>query len=209
MMISPDSYVEMELEGKTPDEVLKCIRGLQRKMSDMKSKNQNRFRSNVCPSPQVQIDVMRDYVVAAEEYYTSIGGEYIPSQLEQRAKRFDANMEHICSITISYGGYCDGTEDRTLTRDGDKICVKREFFNGSKDDGKTFYEGMRWQDLMDELAYIHMGEWKSEYMDLDICDGTQWSVDITYDNGTRSKHFGGSNKYPYNFERFLEIMEMG
>ena len=53
-----------------------------------------------------------------------------------------------------------------------------------------------------------IGEWKSKYDNSDVLDGTQWSVDIKYDNGTPAKHFWGSNKYPYNFDRFLEIMEM-
>lgn len=60
MMISPEGYVESELKGKTPDKVLKKIRGLQREMSYIKNINENGTCDIICPSPQVQIDVMRD-----------------------------------------------------------------------------------------------------------------------------------------------------
>ena len=40
MMISPDGYVESELKGKTPDQVLRKIRGLQREMSYIKNINE-------------------------------------------------------------------------------------------------------------------------------------------------------------------------
>ena len=95
MMISPDGYVESELKGKTPDQVLRKIRGLQREMSYIKNINENGTCDIIGPSPQVQIDVMRDYVAAATGYYISLGGEYKPSMLEKRAAVFDSNMEHI------------------------------------------------------------------------------------------------------------------
>ena len=207
MMISPDGYVESELKGKTPDQVLRKIRGLQREMSYIKNINENGTCDIICPSPQVQIDVMRDYVAAATEYYISLGGEYKPSMLEKKASVFDSNMEHISSITVTYGGFFGGSERRTLTRDGAKIAVERMSCR-QKEPKDPPYEGLNWKDLMEELSYIHMGEWKSKYDNPDVLDGTQWSVDIKYDNGTPSKHFWGSNKYPYNFDRFLEIMEM-
>lgn len=207
MMISPEGYVESELKGKTPDKVLKKIRGLQREVSYIKNINENGTCDIICPSPQVQIDVMRDYVAAATEYYISLGGEYKPSVLEKKAATFDSNMEHIYSITVTYGGFFGGSERRTLSREDDKIAVER-MSSRQKEPKDPLYEGMNWRDLMEELSYIHMGEWKSKYDNSDVLDGTQWSVDIKYDNGTPAKHFWGSNKYPYNFDRFLEIMEM-
>ena len=207
MMISPDSYVENELKGKTPDEVLNKIRSLQSEMSHLKNVNEYRPCDMICPSPQVQIDVMRDYVAAAIKYYNSLGGEYKPSELEKKAAVFDSNMKYISSITVTYGGFFGGSETRTLTRDGDKIAVERISSKQAESDN-PLYEGMNWKDLIEELTYIHMGEWKSKYENPDVFDGTQWSVDIKYENGTQPKHFRGSNRYPYNFDRFLEIMEM-
>ena len=207
MMISPDSYVEIELKGMTPDEVLKKIRSLQSEMSHLKDINEFRPCDKICPSPQVEIDVMRDYAAAAIKYYNSLGGEYKPTELEKKAAVFDSNMEYISSITVTYGGFFGGSETRTLTRDGDTITVER-IFSKQAESENTLYEGINWKDLIEELTYIHMGEWKSKYENPDVLDGTQWSVDIKYENGTQPKNFRGSNRYPYNFDRFLEIMEM-
>ncbi len=55
---------------------------------------------------------------------------------------------------------------------------------------------------------IHMGEWRTKYDNRDTMDGVQWSVDIEYENDMKPTHYWGSNKFPYNFDRFLEIMEM-
>ena len=210
MMISPESYVEMELAGKPADKVLSKIRGLKREIAKLKNQAEDPYNhiKHICPSPQVQIDVMRDYLKEAKKYYASIGGEYVPSASEKRAEAFNSGLEHITVITIVYGGYCDGSETRTLSRDGDKIVVEREFYNGARDDGRVLYEDMKWKDLLENLSSVHMGEWKSKYDDPDTTDGTQWSVDIRYDNGIPAKHYWGSNKFPYNFERFLELMEM-
>lgn len=207
MMICPESYVENELQGKTADKVLKKIRGLQREISYIKNINENGACDIICPSPQVQVDVLRDYVEAAKKYYVSLGGEYEPSVLEKKAAVFDSNIEHISSIVVTYGGYFDGAERRTLTRDGDRIIVER--LSSRKEEPKSpFYEGMGWKDLMEELSNVHMGEWKSKYDNPNVLDGIQWSVDIKFDNGIKAKHYWGSNKFPYNFDRFLEIMEM-
>ncbi|MCR5753975.1 MAG: hypothetical protein K6G30_04050 [Acetatifactor sp.] len=53
-----------------------------------------------------------------------------------------------------------------------------------------------------------MGEWRTKYDNRDTMDGVQWSVDIEYENDMKPTHYWGSNKFPYNFDRFLEIMEM-
>lgn len=67
---------------------------------------------------------------------------------------------------------------------------------------------MKWEDLIADLSCIHLGEWKTRYDDPDVCDGVQWSVEIIFDNGFSKKHLWGSNKFPYNFDRFLEVMQM-
>ncbi|MBE5848512.1 MAG: hypothetical protein E7300_12685 [Lachnospiraceae bacterium] len=206
MMISPDSYVESELKGKTLDEVLEMIRSLQQEMADIKSSKENGACDAICPSMQVRVDVLREYVAAAEAYYTSLGGEYVPSMLEEKAAVFDSNMKHITSITITYGGFFEGHERRTLMRDGNKIVVER-LSNRAEAPDAPLYEFMSWDDLLEALSYIHMGEWDSRYEN-HVLDGIQWSVDIKYDHEEPAKHFSGSNRYPYNFDRFLETMEM-
>ena len=118
------------------------------------------------------------------------------------------HIDCIESITFEYGGFCDGTEKRTISHNGDEIVVDREFYNGLSDDGIVPYEGKTWTELLEDLESVSIDDWDEEYDDLDVLDGTQWSLDIEYNDGTESRHYWGSNKYPKNFDDFLEIIEM-
>lgn len=117
MMISPAGYVENELKGKPAEKVLSKIRGLQREMSAIRNKvesGQDFEELFICPSPQVQIDMIREYIEAAKRYYAELGGAYLPSKKEQKVENFDSNVDNICEITVEYGGFFGGTERRTL-----------------------------------------------------------------------------------------------
>lgn len=62
----------------------------------------------------------------------------------------------------------------------------------------------RWETLLDKLfgkLYIH--EWKEEYIDEDILDGTQWSLKIDLDADHIIKT-GGSNAFPPYWEELLQ-----
>ena len=39
-------------------------------------------------------------------------------------------------------------------------------------------------------------------------DGTQWELDIYYNNGRKAVKISGSNAYPYNFEDLKEFLEV-
>ena len=69
------------------------------------------------------------------------------------------------------------------------------------------FDDMTRPSFLRELSDIHMGEWKKEYVNKDVLDGTQWSVDIRYNNGEK-RHFSGSNMFPYNFNDFLALMRV-
>ena len=72
---------------------------------------------------------------------------------------------------------------------------------------KDEFEGMTRTEFLDELKELHMGEWASDYDNPYVLDGTQWSVVFKYSD-RRKREFGGSNKFPYNFDRFLDVMEI-
>ncbi len=116
-------------------------------------------------------------------------------------------MEHGSAITVQYGGFHMGSERRTLKRDGDNIILER-MGNMRKEFEGPFYEGMGWKDLMEKLSHINIDRWKEDYFDPGVLDGIQWSVDIEFDDDTQPKHYFGSNKFPDDFDSFLEIMEM-
>ncbi len=116
--------------------------------------------------------------------------------------------DNIKRIRVSYGGFYGGGENRTITHENDTIKVEREFYNGGEDDGKELYKGKTWTELIDELNAIKIDCWDDKYIDPYICDGTQWSLEIEYNDDTETKEYSGSNKFPKNFGKFMKVIEM-
>lgn len=116
------------------------------------------------------------------------------------------NIECVESITVEYGGFFGGTERRVIKHNGDQIVVERLFFNGASDDGIPLYENITWFGLLKRMDAL-IKDWKEEYNDPDVLDGTQWSLDIEYVDG-KEEHYWGSNMFPDNFEAFLNAIEM-
>ena len=116
------------------------------------------------------------------------------------------NREEVQSITVEYGGFYGGTERRVIKHNGEQISVERFFYNGAVDDGITLYKAKNWPGLLEDIKAL-IKDWKEEYNNPDVLDGTQWSLDIKYADG-REKHYWGSNLFPDNFEAFLKVIEM-
>ncbi len=56
------------------------------------------------------------------------------------------------------------------------------------------------------LADLHIGEWRRSYstkrFGYMVCDGTQWKLEVEYNNGHKPVRFFGDNSYPHSFYRF-------
>ena len=50
------------------------------------------------------------------------------------------NKDLIKSITIKYGGFHSGVEQRTITHNCENIIVDSEFYNGLSDVGRELYK---------------------------------------------------------------------
>lgn len=94
------------------------------------------------------------------------------------------NKDLIKSITIKYGGFHSGVEQRTVTHNGENILVDSEFYNGLSDDGRELYKNKTWSQLLAELEMFHIDTWDKDYDDPDVMDGTQWSLVIEYTDGS-------------------------
>jgi len=209
MMISPQYYVETNVKDKSCEEILKIIKKLHREMSSLK-KHAELDNSEIIshPSYQVRIDMTRQYIEHSKKYLIEQGGVYTPNKLELKSQQFDNDLKHVNCIEIEYGGFCGGSEIRTLKKWDNLIIVERKFYNGACDDGKSLYNDLTWSELLDMLSDLHIGEWEKTYDDPLILDGTQWSLDLEYDQDIKKRHYYGSNMFPYNFDDFLSIMEM-
>lgn len=216
MMIAPATYVEMELAGKSREQAIEEVKSLWKEIRRLKKiieEEPNSEEMMICPMPDVRVSVYRDYIEAAREYFKDKGWEYEPEREEIADKALNDRLQDIQSIVIEYGGYFGGTEKRTITFEGEKILVEKEYTlrilspeELQQNPAEEFHD-MEKAEFLEEFADLHLGEWEKEYEDLSVLDGTQWSVVIKFSSGKAFKSYG-SNRFPYNFSGFLDLVRI-
>lgn len=164
---------------------------------------------------QESISSFRQFLSLAIAAYEKIGGVYKQSRLEQRAQKFQDNINLISEIGFMIGGYFGGFEIRTVTIGEEvdldvlhfpyemPIFVKEQKKEISPDDIQTL--GSK-ESFLNSLKSLHLGEWNRKYEDLSVLDGTQWCLTIKYSNEKRCFRVSGSNAYPYNFNEMQKIL---
>lgn len=216
MMIAPATYVEMELAGKSREQAIEEVKSLWKEIRRLKKIIEEEPDSEemmICPMPDVRVSVYRDYIEAAREYFKDKGWEYEPEREEIADKALNDRLQDIQSIVIEYGGYFGGTEKRTITFEGEKILVEKEYTlrilspeELQQNPAEEFHD-MEKAEFLEEFADLHLGEWEKEYENLNVLDGTQWSVVIKFSSGKAFKSYG-SNRFPYNFSGFLDLVRI-
>ncbi|WP_353948443.1 hypothetical protein ABNN70_00880 [Sporolactobacillus sp. Y61] len=211
MMISPEGYYEEYLKGKTKEQILTVIRGLKQEIGRLKNTMENPdygIVPIVHPSKETCLHWTREYLEGARQAYAEAGGTYTLSKAEEKVADFDANMDAICKITFSIGGFfvghrsyvvelSDGLKAYTKLWEDEEPLLLLNYDNKEPFTKDTFIAAL--QDL-------HIGEWSRRYstkrFGFTVCDGTQWELEFEYDNGHRPVRFDGDNSYPYNFDKF-------
>lgn len=215
MMISPETYYEEYLKGKTPEEILKAIRSLKREITRLK--NIAEHPDYVCemhPSESVRISCSQDYLERAKLALIESGGEYQPTKSELKAIEFDANIPNISKIIFSIGGFLCGEElvELTFTDDTAELKYGRSYIPTTPDDfGKI--ETIDKASFLEEFKRLHIGEWRRNYnaqrFGYTVLDGTQWELKIHYSNDIKPVKIYGDNAYPYNFDRLKDLLMCG
>ncbi|NHN34854.1 hypothetical protein [Paenibacillus agricola] len=111
--------------------------------------------------------------------------------------------ENIKRIVASVGGYF-----------GTSYTVEVEFDRGKitwEARGDDFEPGLILQldiesmnTFREALSKSRILSWKNEYIDPNTLDGTQWSLDIEFDDICIEK--SGSNDYPKEWKRFCKVI---
>ena len=218
MMICPETFYEMYLKGKSKEEIEKVICDLKQEIEDLKDVMENpnyATREKNCPSEYVKINVNRDYLVRAIITYIEAGGEYVPSDAEQKSMDFDDNIPYIEKVVFSMGGRLGGYKTKTYTVDGDIVRIEVEY--SANYNPLAIYNcdptEISKEEFFNSLEDLYIGEWDEKYdtsrFGVFIMDGTSWNLEIHYSNGHTPVEIHGSNAYPYNFDRLLDLFEMG
>ena len=200
----------MSLAGKSREAAVREVNELMAEMNWLKLSAEETSGTEeraYYPAPSVKISVSRDYLAAARKYFDEQGWEYELSADEISDRKFNERMDDIESIELIRGSFPGTGGKLKISFDGDRIIA--ESISGQGGCGMAqvppSFSDMTREEFLDELSYVHMGEWKSMYDDPETYDGEQWSVDIAYKNGDK-RNFGGCNRFPYNFEDLLDVM---
>lgn len=103
MMISPEGYYEMNLKGKSQQDILKEIRSLKREINQLK-----RYKEEHSLEPEemfltrlTRLKCNREFLERAIQAYQEAGGQYIPTKAEQKSQDFDAALDFIQRLVLS------------------------------------------------------------------------------------------------------------
>ena len=208
MMISPETYYEMNLQGKSPKEIMKKIRSLKIQIGQLKRsiEKTDDMVLEVFPGRLTRLKCDQDYLERAIQAYEEAGGEYVRSKAEQKDHDFNEALDSMSKLVFTIGGFFCGHETRTFTVSDGQVLVDVEKTMISMD--KEEYGPYRKEEFISGIKALHIGEWKRTYNDLLVMDGTQWELDIYYNNGRRPTKISGSNAYPYNFDDLKEFLEV-
>jgi len=61
----------------------------------------------------------------------------------------------------------------------------------------------KWVEFNKDLLRCYFIDWEDSYVDMDILDGTQWKLTVTFDNGITIRR-GGSNAYPPHWKKLIK-----
>lgn len=215
MMISPESYYEMNLKGKSEKEIRSAIRGLKKQIGHLKNVMEHPEYGSapiIHPSEAVQLHWTRKYLRRAIQALEDAGGTYISSQADVRAAIFDSNIPNISKIIFSIGGYFSGNSEYTICIGEKLTATLKEMWTDAiphfllNEDGEPYSV----QEFLEGIACLHLGEWRSKYtparFGYEILDGTQWELKVQYKNGQKPFRVYGDNIYPHNFSGFLSLL---
>ena len=212
-MISPEGYYELSLKGKNADEILNEIKKLKRRITELKRIAEHpEYKSTMRPDEGVQIACSREYLERAKQALAELSVEYQPTKAELKAIEFDANIPYITNITLSIGGYFYGEDKYVVVIADDDVhySFAHSDIPISADDFKVMDLEMTKEEFLEEIKDLHIGEWRKNYDTMrfgyDVCDGTQWTLEIKYAKEKKPVKIYGDNAYPYNFNRLKDLM---
>lgn len=138
---------------------------------------------------------------------TGTDPEYYCKDCENEWDR-DGAVDHayneIRGIKATVGGYFGGFY--TVEIEFHSRNLKWTHLGGGAED---YYEKTIRKTSMDRfiegLKMVNLLNWQSQYIELGVCDGTQWSVVVIRDGATIKKH--GDNKFPVEWKEFCRLIQ--
>lgn len=211
MMISPEGYYEEYLKGKNEKQIMMAIRGIKKEIGRLKNIMEGPDYGSeaiIRPSESTRLWCTRMYLDRAKQVLAEVGGTYSPSKAERKAELFDASIPSISKVLFSIGDFLGGYETRTITLDEEHLHfdVAHSFILKPSNLPDELNCPCDKEAFLDGIRDLHIGEWRTNYMNHDILDGTQWGLTIEFSDGYKPFKTGGSNACPYNFDALQKLL---
>jgi len=88
----------------------------------------------------------------------------------------------------------------SVTFEEDKI-----LFNSFYSKNESFPDNNSWKKFWEEIEKIDIWNWEKSYVNYNVLDGCDWSIEIKYNN--KKIKSSGSNAWPENFKGFTQALE--
>lgn len=159
------------------------------------------------PTPNVLLMVEEGKRMLGGGYIRDSDPEYYCKDCETKWNRqtaIDKAYDGIIGVTAYVGGYFDGYYEVEIDFESRKLRWSPSFASDEE-----YYEKIIRQKTLDnfiaELKRMNVLDWKSRYIEPDVCDGTQWGLEIRR-NG-RNIQKSGSNKFPDEWHDFCRLIK--
>ena len=132
--------------------------------------------------------------------------DYFCAECEHEWNKKEAIDEAYKKITVlkySIGGFSNGYENIEINLSTLRVRSSEGLGGGWNLKEKTIDKATA-QQFIEELKRIDLLNWKSSYVDTDILDGTQWTVEMVREG--RNLYKSGSNRYPVQWAAFCTLM---
>ena len=214
MMESPEFYYEERLKGKSQEMILTHIRGLKQEIGRLKKILEHPeypFREDViCPGEDVQLACTLEYLEVAKRALAETGKPYIPSKMEEKVIAFNERLQYLQEVSFCIGGFSSPGYIKTV-----KI-VNEDLHLGSKrlptqDEIQEVVAEDFAEAFIGNVRSLNLGSWRRNYdthrYGIAVLDGTQWELNLSFNDGRRGVIFRGDNAYPYNFRKMEEVFD--
>ncbi len=109
----------------------------------------------------------------------------------------------IKGLKVSIGGYFGGHYEVEIDLSRKKLKWEHREYGEINHYSKSIRQ-VTSDKLIDELRNLNLLKWKKEYNDSQICDGTQWEIEIVRDK--KNICIYGSNAYPDEWDQFCRLI---
>ena len=114
----------------------------------------------------------------------------------------------VTAIKFGVGGYFNGHTEITIQKNEKGALVKVRKMSGYEESPEPKQiTPLKWNRIVNTLyGQMYLHEWKKKYVDPDVLDGNQWSLDIHLTDN-RTRHYYGSNEYPPYWKELEKIFK--